>query len=117
MTLNERYTQLVHDYCKEFYSQMYPDGEERYDPDYWVGEEVGEILLVDREYLYLHFNEIRLVVDNQIPWEVLWKWFDEQVERGAEEKRWVNLKNYWKLVRSEDDLEEAHENVIKLMDK
>ena len=117
MTLKQRYTQLVHDYCKEFYSQMYLDGEERYDPDYWTGKEVGGVLLVDRCSMYLDFKNIRTVVDYGIPWEVLCNWYYEDVDRGIEGKPFANLLNYWKMVRGEDDFEKAHVKVCEMFDE
>lgn len=101
------YENAVHAYCEDFYSQMF--GDEQYNPQDWVGGDVGGVLELHNVDMFLNFDVIRKCVDIGTPFEVLYAWYEAYVERPE----WCNLETYWKLVKSEG-LQEAHEKFENL---
>lgn len=105
MNLKQQYEKSVHAYCKEFYQNHYCEGEEdcRYDPYWWVGEEVGGVLCVNRGDIYLNFDDIRRIVDHNIPLDNWIDWFYWQLE-DPENNR-MNVDVWYKLEKSNYSLQ------------
>ena len=69
-----RYENAVHEYCHAFRRKH----GYHYDPDGWVGEDVGGVLEVcDR---YINMDDIRYDIDNDIKVGVLEEWYDYSTE-------------------------------------
>ena len=73
--LKSEFVDIVGDYCSAFCQKH---GWEAYNPDMWVGEDVGGVLEVcDR---YINMDDIRYDIDNDIEVGVLEEWYDYSTE-------------------------------------
>lgn len=61
--IKERFENAVHEYCHAFCQKHEFD----YDPDGWVGGDVGGVLEVMDGYMYVNFDDIRHDIDNDVP--------------------------------------------------
>lgn len=77
MTLKERYEQVANDYVKELYRRFYPDYD-GYMPA-WVGDEIGGTLDDPWGY-YINFDDVRLIIDENIPLDDFVEWYDYCLE-------------------------------------
>lgn len=89
MTLQQHYQQVVGAYVKAFQKAHGIEWE------FWVADDIGGTALFgDR---YFNFDDIRIAVDNGISSEMLFDWYDENVEHGIE--KMINLPAWIKGLR------------------
>ena len=80
MTLKERYEQVANDYVKELCRRFDPDYD-GYMPD-WICDKVGGTL-DDLWGYYINFDDVRLIIDENIPFDDFIKWYDYCLECHA----------------------------------
>lgn len=105
-----RYENAVHEYCHAFCRKH----GYHYDPDGWVGEGVGGIVLVG-DY-YINFDDIRYDIDNDVPEDIFIKYYDYTLEiasldEGTGKMTNVNYKHFIYGLRpySEEQLEKIRQ--------
>lgn len=88
--LKDRFNALANDYVKEFIEVMGFD----INPDtlYWVGDETGGV--VEIADMFLSYDDIRYVVDNNVSYEELVDWYDYCTEPVSNLYPKPNLKSW-----------------------
>jgi len=108
--IRQRYENAVHEYCIAFCTkQGYA-----YDPDEWVGEDIGGVVMIGD--MYIDFSNIRYDIDHDVEPGKFVQWYDYALEiamldNGRGDMRQVNYKHWLMGARpySEEDLEEIRE--------
>lgn len=108
--IRKRYEDAVHEYCQAFCEKH----EYQYDPDDWVGNDIGGIVAIG-DY-FVNFNDIRYDIDNDVPEDKFLHWYDYSLEiamldDGSGKMRNVNYKHWLMGARpySAEDLEKIRD--------
>lgn len=91
--IKERYENAVHEYCMAFCQKHGYD----YDPDGWVGGNVGGVVLI--AYYYINFDDIRYDIDNDVPEQIFQQYYNYTLEiasldDGTDNMRQVKYPHY-----------------------
>ena len=86
--LKNDFEAAVHAYCEEFAKKH----ELYYDPDFWVGGRIGEVICFGD--FYVQFSDIRYDLDNNIQKDKYWIWEDLALEAGLADEHIVTYDNW-----------------------
>lgn len=111
--IKERFENAVHEYCIAFCKKHEYD----YDPDGWVGGDVGGVLEVVDGYMYVDFDEIRLDIDKDVPKGTFEEYYDYTTEVGfVDGARNMNYRSWCMGYRpyTAEQLKELHEAQVNV---
>lgn len=105
--IKERYENAVHEYVLAFCRKH----GYHYDPDEWIGDNVGGIVMI-ADY-YINFDNIRYDIDNDVPAEVFVQFYDYTLRLAMlDEEKHVNYPHYIMGFRpySEEQMQKMEES-------
>ena len=88
MNLQPDYKDIVMKYINEFSEKHSVTF------DYFVGDKMGEVCVFSN--YFIDFNDLRLDLDNNIPEETFFKWYDETLIRATNNKQVLNYETFSK---------------------
>lgn len=97
--------------AKEFVKKYFVDEYEGSEPEVtiddidfsWVGDRVGEILVVQDEYFF-NLSDIVYSLRRKVSPDLLFEWYDEMIADGVDDKPILNLENYIKKTMNQMNL-------------
>lgn len=112
--IKERFENAVHEYCHAFCQKHEFD----YDPDAWVGEDVGGVLEINEGLMYVDFDDIRLDINKDAPKGAFEVYYEYSVEcefvDGAKQMNYRSWLNGYRPYTAEQ-LRKMHEAQTKVM--
>lgn len=91
--IRERYENAVHEYCIAFCQKH----DYHYNPDGWVRNNIGGVVLIG-DY-YINFDDIRYDIDNDVPKEIFFEFYEytlrlAMIDEGRHNVKHVNYPHY-----------------------
>lgn len=74
-TLKEEFEHIANKYANKLVEMYFTEDDNIRADFYWVGDEAGGILSVC-DYYFFNFDDIRYIVDNNVPFDTWLEWYD-----------------------------------------